>query len=201
MGKVLVIYTSDYGHTRRAAEAVALGAERVPGTSVRSRTTAEATHDDVLDADGLVIGSPVHMGSVHWEMKRFIDQTLSGLWTRDLLVGRVGGVFSTGGGLGGAGGGCEFAMLSMLAVLAELGMIIAPLPKPTDHFGEGGHHWGPYVRCSSNLAARSAFPEQSLTLLEVHGANVARVAALTARQPNRSAFGRATHAPHERNVI
>ncbi|MGD1915504.1 MAG: flavodoxin family protein [Phycisphaerales bacterium] len=175
MGTVLVIYASDYGHTKRAAAEVALGVERVVGTNVRLRSAAEVTREDVLDADGLILGSPVHMGSIHWELKRFIDETLSALWNQDLMVGRVGGVFATGGGYGGAGGGCELAMLSMLATLAELGMVIVPLPKCTESYAHGGLHWGPYARCGSDELSHTPPPAESLPLLMAHGQNVARV--------------------------
>lgn len=192
MGRVLITYASDYGHTRRAALAVAHGAESVAGTVVRTRTVGEVTPDDVLDADALILGSPVHMGSVHWEMKRFIDETLSALWTRDLLVGRAGGVFATGGGLGGAGAGCEFAMLSMLAVLAELGTVLVPLPKSAEGFADCGHHWGPYARCGTPSGSQAAVPHHCLPLLQAHGANVARVASLSAHHESRSIFGRSS---------
>ena len=200
MGKVLVIYASDYGHTKRAAELVAMGAESVADTFVRSRSASQATADDVLDADGLIIGSPVHMGSVHWQIKRFIDETLSGLWSRDLVVGRVGGVFTTGGGLGGAGGGSEFAMLSMLAVLAELGMVLVPLPKSTEGFANAGLHWGPYARCGTPDGQQADLPDHSLPLLRAHGANVARVASLAARNSSRSILDRTRAHPLERNM-
>ncbi|MEM1331693.1 MAG: flavodoxin domain-containing protein [Planctomycetota bacterium] len=199
MGKVLVIYASDYGHTKRAAELVAQGAESVDGTIVRSRSASLATADDVLDADGLIIGSPVHMGSVHWQIKRFIDETLSGCWTRDLLVGRAGGVFTTGGGLGGAGGGCEFAMLSMLAVLAELGVVLVPLPKSTAGFSDSGLHWGPYARCGTREGQQAELPSQCLPLLQAHGANIARVASLAACHESRSILGRIPAHSIERN--
>ncbi len=178
MGTILVIYASDYGHTKRAAAEVALGAERVVGTGVRLRSAAQATREEVLDADGLILGSPVHMGSVHWELKRFIDETLSALWIQDLMVGRVGGVFATGGGYGGAGGGCELAMLSILATLAELGMVIVPLPKCSESYEHGGLHWGPYARCGTDALAHTPPPAEHVPLLTAHGQNVARVATL-----------------------
>lgn len=178
MGKVLIIYASDYGHTKRAAAEVARGAQRVSGTDVMTRSAAEATREDVLGADGLILGSPVHMGSVHWQMKRFIDETLSGLWNQDLMVGRAGGVFATGGGLGGAGGGCELAMLCMMATLAELGMVLVPLPKSAESYVHGGLHWGPYARCGSDELSAISTPTECIPLLAAHGRNVARLASL-----------------------
>lgn len=201
MGKVLVIYASDYGHTKRAAETLVRGAESVAGTSVRLRTASETAHEDILDTDGVILGTPVHMGSVHWEIKRFIDETLSGLWSQDRLVGRVGGVFTTGGGLGGAGGGCEFAMLSMLAVLAELGMVLVPLPRSTEGFSRCGHHWGPYARCGTPTGEQARIQDHCLPVLQAHGANVARVASLASRHGSRSIFGRDPIHPIERSML
>lgn len=200
MSNVLVVYASDYGHTKRAAEAIAVGAERVEGTTVRSRPASEVSARDVADADGLILGSPVHMGSLHWEVKRLIDRTLSELWNGDVMVGRAGGVFTTGGGLGGASGGCEFAMPSMLAVIAELGMVLVPLPKSAVGFASCGHHWGPYARCGSSAHQQTPLPDHCLPLLEGRGANVARVASLAARCTARSVFGRASVDPIERSM-
>jgi NAD(P)H dehydrogenase (quinone) len=192
MPQVIVVYESNYGHTERAAAVVAEGAEQVSGVSVRCRAVGQVTKDDVLDSNALLLGTPVHMGSVHWGIKRFIDEVLSGLWSQDLMVGRVGGVFATGGGLGGAGGGCELAMLSMLSVMAELGMVLVPLPKNSEGFARGGLHWGAYVRCATSAQAQTDIPDHCLPLLREHGANVARVAALSASRPTRSAFDRTT---------
>ena len=198
MTKVLVIYASDYGHTRLAADAVARGAESIDGTAVRSRSAVDIGQEDVLDADALILGTPVHMGSVHWEMKRFIDESLSGLWHRDAIAGRVGGVFATGGGLGNAGGGCEFAMLSMMAVLAQLGLIIVPLPRSTSGFADAGHHWGPYARCGSQSGNQTPLPNRCLPALTSHGANIALAASAVASCPTRSIFTPAQSDPLER---
>lgn len=184
MAHVLVIYASDYGHTEAAGEAVSRGAEGA-GASVRTLAVGDATRQSVLDADAIVLGTPVHMGSVHWGIKRFIDDTLSGLWTRDLMVGRVGGVFATGGGIGGAGGGCELAMLSMLSTLAELGMVLVPLPKSSKSFPHGGLHWGPYARCGSDELTQAPLPATSMPLFTAHGRNIARVASILSSHSDR----------------
>lgn len=189
MVQVLIVYASDHGHTQQAAVAVAEGAESAPNASVRHCGADRVEPGDLSDADALILGTPVHMGSPHWEIKRFIDEVLGGLWVQDRLVGRVGGVFATGGGLGGAGGGCELAMLTMVSALVEMGMILTPLPKSTPSFQQGGLHWGPYVRCGSAAGRAIELPAPSLPLLRSHGLNVARVASLTAGQPARSAFG------------
>ena len=48
MGKVLVQYYSESGHTKEMAELVAEGAAQVPGIEVRLRSIAECTLEDVF---------------------------------------------------------------------------------------------------------------------------------------------------------
>ncbi|MCC6037840.1 MAG: flavodoxin domain-containing protein, partial [Armatimonadetes bacterium] len=56
MGKVLVLYDSATGNTKKMAELVAKGAAKVPGIEVRLKSIDEATPEDVLWCDGLAVG-------------------------------------------------------------------------------------------------------------------------------------------------
>jgi len=176
MAKILIVYASDYGNTKKAAEAVAAGAKSVAGTEVNIRTAEEAKAEDVTGADAVIVGSPVHMGSMDWRVKTFIDKVCSGLWMKDAVVGKVGAVFATGSGFGNAGGGAEITLLSMLNNLAELGMIIVPLPKNTPGYPKGGMQWGPYARSAGENLEQTGVSDDSLVAARNHGANVARLA-------------------------
>lgn len=57
--KALVVYESMYGNTRAVAEAVASGLSPAYETEIKS--AAEATADDVGQADLLVVGGPTHV--------------------------------------------------------------------------------------------------------------------------------------------
>lgn len=184
-----MIYASDYGHTRAAAAEVTTGARTVRGVEVRSLDVDETSTRDIGGADGIVIGTPVHMGSAHWRIKRFIDERLGPLWTEGTFAGRVGAVFATGGGYGNAGAGCELAMLSVLSLLAELGALIVPLPRHAEAYRAGGLHWGPYARCANDHRQQIELPDPVCPLFRAHGVNVARTASLISRTPERSAFG------------
>ncbi len=180
MAKVLVIYASDYGSTRKMAEAVAAGVSGIPGMEAVIKAAEETTAEDMTSSQGIIFGTPVHMGSVDWRVKKLIDTVCSGLWAKDALTGKVGAVFATGGGLGSAGGGVELALLSLLANLAECGLIIVPLPKNTPHYEYGGIHWGPYARTTNLAHEQIGVGEEQLAVAKAHGANVARVAAALA---------------------
>ena len=176
MTQVLIIYATNDGHTKTAAEHVAKGVEAAGATAV-IRSATDATGDDVLAADAVICGSPVHMGSMHADMKAFISNQCGGLWMGDKAVGKVGAVFATGSGYGSAGGGCELAMLSMLSNLAELGMVLASLPKNTEGYAHGGLHWGPYARVHNVDLSPSEASDEALTVMRKHGEQVAKLAA------------------------
>lgn len=187
MAKVLVIYASDYGATKQMAEAVAEGAQSIPGVEAEIKDAETASAEDLSSSDAIVFGSPVHMGSMDWRLKKMIDGVCSGLWAKDALTGKVGAVFATGGGLGSAGGGVELNLLSLLANLAELGMILVPLPKHTPNYALGGLHWGPYARTVTLTGEHVGVNAEQLSVARTHGENVARV---TVALNGRVAFGR-----------
>jgi len=175
MSQIIIIYATDYGNTKKAAEEVAKGAQSVPGTEVILKTAEAAIPEDLKASNGVIVGSPVHMGSPDWRVKKFIDSVCSPLWMRDALIGKVAGVFTTGGGYGNAGGGCELTMLALLNNFAELGMLIVPLPKNTPGYARGGLQWGPHARSAGENMEQTGVQPESLLACWHHGANIARV--------------------------
>jgi NAD(P)H dehydrogenase (quinone) len=178
MANVLIVFATDWGSTKKMAEAVAAGVATVAGSQATVKPAEEAKPEDVEAADALILGSPVHMGSMDWRVKRFIDKVCSGLWMGNKIVGKVGAVFVSGGGFGNAGGGCELAMLSMMNNLAELGLLLVPLPKNTPGYPKGGLHWGPYGRSMTEdlKPIDGGVPDDRIEAALHHGANVARIA-------------------------
>jgi NAD(P)H dehydrogenase (quinone) len=176
MTKVLIVYATNYGNTQKMAEAIALGAKSVSDTQVEVKLAEDVMQDDALASDAIIVGTPVHMGSPDWRVKKFIDTVCGHLWVKDLLIGKVGAVFATGGGYGSAGGGCELAMLALLSNFTELGMIIVPLPKNTPGYPAGGIQWGAYGRSHAEDGTPIGVTAEKLEAAKHHGANVARVA-------------------------
>lgn len=177
MAKVLIVYATDYGNTKKMTDSIASGVRSVDHAEVVIKEAESVEPEDVLHSDALILGTPVHMGSPDWRIKKFIDTVCSGLWMKDKLIGKVCGVFASGGGFGGGGGGCELAMIAMLNNCAELGMIIVPLPKNTPGYRGGGLQWGPYGRSQGLNMEQTGVGEEALEAAFHHGANIARVAA------------------------
>ena len=176
MAQILIIYAGDYGNTEKMAHAVAEGVSTVPGAGAVLKKAEEVTADDMTASDGVLVGSPVHMGSMDWRVKKFIDTVCSGLWMQDKMNGKAAGVFVSGGGFGGAGGGAELTMLALLNNFAELGMLIVPLPKNTENYKKGGLQWGPYGRSADEDMGHTGVTAEALSVARRHGVHVARAA-------------------------
>jgi len=133
--RILVLYHSTGGNTKQMAELVAEGASAVPHTDVRLKTVAEAAADDLVWCDGIAVGSPTHMGTIAWEMKRFWDVVAQPLWPE--IEGKLGCAFSSSGGTGGGG---ELTCVALQIVLMNYGLLVFGVPDyvapgQTLHYG------------------------------------------------------------------
>jgi len=175
--QVLISYHSDYGNTRKMAEAIAAGFRVVDAAARVELKLAEMTGlDDLTGADVIILGSPVHMGSMAWPVKKLIDEAAK-LWMEGALEGKIGGVFATGGGFGGAGGGVEQTLVSLHSNFLEHGMIVVGFPRSLPGYADGGLQWGPCGRSASHEGMPAALSDGSLTAARSYGAHVAEVAA------------------------
>lgn len=91
MTTVAIVYHSGYGHTQAIAEAVAAGAQGVPGVKTVLIPTAEAeAREAELDAaDAIVFGSPTYMGGVSADFAKFKDWT-SRKWMARAWQNKIG---------------------------------------------------------------------------------------------------------------
>ena len=118
MAKVLVVYDSKSGNTETMALAVAKGAEKVSGTEVTVKKTDQTTLDDLLTADGIIMGSPTYFGQMSAKLKALIDESVK---VHKKLTGKVGGAFTSSGG---TALGAETTLLSIVQVMLIHGMIV-----------------------------------------------------------------------------
>lgn len=73
---MLIVYHSQSGTTSRMAEAVIGGATsvHVEGVEVRVKTALEAEADDLVWADGFILGTPENFGYMSGALKYFLDR-------------------------------------------------------------------------------------------------------------------------------
>lgn len=76
MKRLLLVFHSQSGHTAQLAQAVAEGAAALSDeVELRVRRAAEAGIDDLLWAEGLLLGTPENLGYLSGLMKDFLDRT------------------------------------------------------------------------------------------------------------------------------
>jgi multimeric flavodoxin WrbA len=75
MAKILIVYHSQTGNTKKMADAVAEGARSIEGVEVILKEAADATAEDLLSADGLAVGTPENFGYMSGMVKDFFDRT------------------------------------------------------------------------------------------------------------------------------
>lgn len=174
MTEILVLFYSRKGTTAELARQVCRGVESVPGAKARLRTVPQvaavieqlqpavpgegppyATHEDLRECDGLVMGSPTRFGNMAAPLKYFLDGT-SGLWASGALVNKPAGVFTSTQTMHG---GQETTLMSMMMPLIHHGMYLVGLPytEPAlTHTRSGGSPYG-----ASHVAVLS--PQGKLT--------------------------------------
>ena len=128
--KILVLYYSKGGNTRKLAEAIGEGVQQIAGAELVLRHTSDVTKDDFLTAQGLIVGSPVYFGSMAAQLKQILDDFVG---VRRKMENKVGAAFATAGD---PTGGKETTMLAIIQALLIYGMIIVGDPlAATGHYG------------------------------------------------------------------
>ncbi|HPV49331.1 MAG TPA: flavodoxin domain-containing protein [Smithellaceae bacterium] len=75
MARILIIYHSQTGHTQKMAEAVCQGVKSIEGATAILKRAADATLEDLLECDGLAVGTPENFGYMSGMVKDFFDRT------------------------------------------------------------------------------------------------------------------------------
>ena len=128
--QILILYFSKGGNTRKLAEAIAEGAEKVEGVSAVLKNTNEVTKEDFVDSHGIIAGSPVYFGLMAAELKMVFDKFVG---VRRKMEDKIGAAFATSGD---PSGGKETTMMSIIQAMLIYGMIIVGDPlSATGHFG------------------------------------------------------------------
>ncbi len=199
MTDILVLFYSRHGTTAELARQVARGVEGVAGAKARVRTVPPlaaarqpsdaagvppegapyATHDDLRECAGLLLGSPVRFGNMAAPLMAFFDGT-SSLWLTGVLAGKPAGAFTSGSTMHG---GQETTPLSMLLPLLHHGMLIVGLPFTEPALSSTSSGGTPYG--ASRVVpqgTRPALTDAERQLAQALGRRVAEVAVRLAGQ-------------------
>ncbi|MBM3749071.1 MAG: hypothetical protein FJW34_25170, partial [Acidobacteria bacterium] len=111
--RILIAYHSQAGNTEKLAQAIERGAAAVAGVEVLLRQAVAVKPEEILRADGIVVGTPVHWHNMSLDTRRFLDRVGDTLWrAKTTGEGRTAGAFCTGGA---PAMGKEMARLSILS--------------------------------------------------------------------------------------
>jgi multimeric flavodoxin WrbA len=95
--RLLIVYHSQSGSTERMAQSVIAGARHpdIHGIEVAVRNALDATADDLLAADGFILGTPENFGYMSGALKYFLDRSYYAC--EDKIPGRPYGLFIRAG--------------------------------------------------------------------------------------------------------
>ncbi len=128
MSKVLIVYYSRSGNTQKMAELIADGVKMETDIDVLVKAVQDTKVEELLEVDGIIIGSPTYYGSMAAEIKKFIDDSVK---YHRKLEGKIGGAFSSSANIGG---GNETTIMDILKCLLIHGMVVQGSSKG-DHYG------------------------------------------------------------------
>jgi len=197
MHEILVLYYSRQGSTAALARQVCRGVETVTGVQALLRTVAPigatgpapdipdkgppyATHEDLIECGGLILGSPTRFGNMAAPLKYFLDGT-SGLWVSGALADKPAAVFTSTQSLHG---GQEATLISMMLPLLHHGMYLVGLPYTEQALTSTQSGGTPYGASHvAGISGHGTLSEAEADLARALGARVARLAARLRREP------------------
>jgi NAD(P)H dehydrogenase (quinone) len=135
MAQILLLYDSRGGLTEQLADSIEEGIVAGGAACVRRRVD-DAVIPDLIEANGIVVGSPNWSGMTG-KLKDWFDYS-GDLWEKGDLAGKPGAVFTAGYS---RSGGTEATLLQLLHLLMAHGLIIVGLPW-TNTMRQSGSYYG-----------------------------------------------------------
>lgn len=133
---ILILYDPKGPAIESLAAAAASGINAGGKALAVSKTIYQATTEDLLNADGLMLGSPNWSG-LTGSMKSWLDEQ-GDLWEEGSLASKPGAAFTSGWG---RHSGLEMTLLQLVHWMLACGMVVAGLPW-SDSMRESGSYYG-----------------------------------------------------------
>ena len=152
MAKILVAYYSASGNTKKMAEKIEETIKK-SGIDTDLKNVEDVEANELTKYDGIVLGSPTYYGTMAYQVKKLLDESVS---FHGSLKGKVGGAFSSAANIAG---GNETTITSILNAMLIHGMVVQGEPQ--------GDHYGPVAIGSPD--------KRSLRCCEQHAKNIAKI--------------------------
>ncbi len=183
MSKVVIVYHSGYGHTKRLAEAVLEGASGA-GADAALISVADVNDDawaKLEAADAIIFGAPTYMGGPSADFKKFADAS-SKPWFGQKWKDKIAAGFTNSATMNGD----KFSTISYFVTLAMQHSMIwvgtGMMPSNTkaatrEDLNYVGGFTGLLAQSPADASAGEAPPRGDLETAKVFGARVADTAA------------------------
>ncbi len=127
MAKIIVIYYSQTGNTKKMAELITEGAKK-EGVEAIVKDIKDVNVSELLNYEGIILGSPTYYGTMAYQIKKLLDDSVK---FHSKLEGKAGAAFSSSANIAG---GNETTILDILNAMLIHGMIIQG-DSQGDHYG------------------------------------------------------------------
>ena len=187
---LLILFYSASGSVRNLAHAIADGAEEqnlkvklrtVPKISTNNESIDSSipdsgeiycTKEDLINCDGLAIGSPTRFGSMAAPLKYFLDST-GDIWSPNALVNKPGIAFTSTSSMHG---GQEITLFNIHTYMLHQGMIICGTPYSVDELNKTKAGGTPYGASHvENFNSSSDLSRQEYEIAKKSGERIARL--------------------------
>jgi NAD(P)H dehydrogenase (quinone) len=180
MSKIVIVYHSGYGHTKRVAEYVSEGAGGELLAIDAEGNLPDGAWEKLAAADAIIFGTPTYMGGPSWQFKKFADAS-SKVWFGSGWKDKVFGGFTNSASFSGDKQN-TLVYLNTLAsqhggIWVSLGMLPSntKAAQRTDLNNLGGSV-GAMAQSPSD-AGVDEIPQGDLDTAKAYGARVAAIAA------------------------
>lgn len=180
MSKIVIVYHSGYGHTKRVAEYVGEGAGAELLAIDAEGNLPDGGWEKLAAADAIIFGTPTYMGGPSWQFKKFADAS-SKVWFGSGWKDKVFGGFTNSASFSGDKQN-TLVYLNTLAsqhggIWVSLGMLPSnsKAAQRTDLNNIGGSV-GAMAQSPSD-AGVDEIPQGDLDTAKAYGARVAAIAA------------------------
>ncbi len=140
MAQALVCFYSQSGNTEKMAHLIA-DVLKEEGLTVDLKSVENTRAETLHEYDAIVIGSPTYYGTMSWQVKKLLDESVV---LHGRLKGKIGGAFSSSANIAG---GNETTILDIIDAMLIHGMIVQGEPI--------GDHYGPVAIGSPDERARA----------------------------------------------
>ena len=180
MSKIVIVYHSGYGHTKRVAEYVSEGAGGELLAIDAEGNLPDGAWETLAAADAIIFGTPTYMGGPSWQFKKFADAS-SKVWFGSGWKDKVFGGFTNSASFSGDKQNTLVYLTTLASQHGGIWVSLGMLPSNTKaaqrtDLNNIGGSVGAMAQSPSD-ASVDEIPQGDLDTAKAYGARVAAIAA------------------------